>query len=549
MAHTLAFRRLVRALQLARRMNLTENKKPLPVHKSQVRLSRRNFIKTGAVAGSTAISSSLFPGLIRQAFASGSEQKVHVAIIGAGLAGLNTAYQLKKAGIEAHVYEASNRLGGRVFSATGLINEGMTMELGAEFINTDHEDMLSLVEDFGLPLFNRPEHAESINAPASAFYFSGVNWPENEIAAMLQALAEQISHDADLLDQDWDHNAPKFDRLSVTDYLDQHTALIPQAFIRTLIENTIRTEFGVEPSESSALQLLFNLPTVDGQQVELLGNSDEVFTVQGGNERIIDGLRDALPGQIHTGMKLEKLEGDKKEGFELTFSNDKKLEADFVVLAMPFSVLRNIKLETKLPKNLHRFINEVDLGRNEKLQAGFKTRAWRQAQGFSMEAWTDLGFSEVWDGSQRETDKSEGMLTFYLGGKEVQEAKNATESGTRFVQRLGAFIPGLESASKNSFKRTHWTRNPFTHGAYVNYRPRQLTRFGEYLWVEADDPADNQSVNVGRLVFAGEHLSDEYYGFMNGAAQTGRLAASHIIQTIATAGSVQKNTGKLKHPV
>jgi monoamine oxidase len=37
-------------------------------------------------------------------------------------------------------------------------------------------------------------------------------------------------------------------------------------------------------------------------------------------------------------------------------------------------------------------------------------------------------------------------------------------------------------------------------------------------------------VHVGNLVFAGEQLSDEYYGFMNGAAQTGRLAAQVILR-------------------
>jgi monoamine oxidase len=37
---------------------------------------------------------------------------------------------------------------------------------------------------------------------------------------------------------------------------------------------------------------------------------------------------------------------------------------------------------------------------------------------------------------------------------------------------------------------------------------------------------------VGNLAFAGEHLSDEFYGFINGAAQTGRLAAELVIRRI-----------------
>ena len=38
-----------------------------------------------------------------------------------------------------------------------------------------------------------------------------------------------------------------------------------------------------------------------------------------------------------------------------------------------------------------------------------------------------------------------------------------------------------------------------------------------------------QSPVVGPLVFAGEHLSDAWPGFMNGGAQTGRLAAQAVL--------------------
>jgi monoamine oxidase len=33
-------------------------------------------------------------------------------------------------------------------------------------------------------------------------------------------------------------------------------------------------------------------------------------------------------------------------------------------------------------------------------------------------------------------------------------------------------------------------------------------------------------------VFAGEHLSDAYYGYMNGGAETGRLAAQVVLRRI-----------------
>ena len=79
-----------------------------------------------------------------------------LVVTGAGLTGLNAAYQLKKAGIRADVYEAGARVGGRVLTHTGLVGKGLTIELGAEFINTDHLDMyLGARPDVTLYLSNR----------------------------------------------------------------------------------------------------------------------------------------------------------------------------------------------------------------------------------------------------------------------------------------------------------------------------------------------------------------------------------------------------------
>ncbi|MCI0616191.1 FAD-dependent oxidoreductase, partial [bacterium] len=44
------------------------------------------------------------------------EKQPAVVVIGAGLAGLTTAYRLQQKGIAVHVYEARNRVGGRIFT-------------------------------------------------------------------------------------------------------------------------------------------------------------------------------------------------------------------------------------------------------------------------------------------------------------------------------------------------------------------------------------------------------------------------------------------------
>lgn len=66
----------------------------------------------------------------------------------------------------------------------------------------------------------------------------------------------------------------------------------------------------------------------------------------------------------------------------------------------------------------------------------------------------------------------------------------------------------------------------------MSFKPGQLTRFAEFFWIESDDPKERQAVSFGNLIFAGEHLSDAFYGFMNGGAETGRLAAEHVVRLI-----------------
>ena len=531
MAHTPLMRSLIRVMQLARRNNLRAQNKPLPISHTRLSRQRRDFLKlTGAGAAAACFSGVSLP----TAFASG-DHSPSIAIVGAGLAGLNAAYQLQKAGVQADVYEASFRVGGRVLSRADLLGPGLVTELGAEFINTDHADMLALADEFGLPLFDRRADVASLTVPTSAYYFNGKTWSEAELAELVRPLVEQISSDAALLDLNWGRYAPKFDRYSVADYLEHYANLIPQPFIRTLFENTIRTEYGVEAAASSLLQLLFLLPNVDGTAVELLGYSDETYTVEGGNGRIAEALSQALQGQIRLGMTLTKLEKDRRDRFELSFANGAQVQADHVILALPFSVLRQVQMDVPLPGKLREFINEVDLGSNEKVQAGYAQRTWRQ-NGFSLEAWTDLGFSEVWDGSQRQPEHSDGVLTYYLGGNEVNQlsgvAGGSGTVGSQFTQALSAYVPDLTANVTGDYAATHWTQNPFSRGAYANFKPGQLTRFGNYFWIESDLPSDVQEVNVGKLVIAGEQVSDEFYGFMNGAAQTGRLAAGLVLRQL-----------------
>jgi monoamine oxidase len=530
MAHSPLFNSFIRALQKARQLNFEAEGKPLPLPASRLSHSRRRLLKTATFVGATALLSKVLTPTISWGQAK-EGSKSQVVIIGGGLAGLNAAYQLKKAGITATLYEATSQVGGRVRSVKNAIGKDIVVDLGGSFINTDHEDMLTLARELGITLVNQIENAKKLNFPSSAYYFNQKLIPEAEIAEKLRPLAAQITKDSELIDKDYDTYAPPIDRLSVTQYLDKYASLIPDPVIRRLIENTVRSEYGVEPDQSSALQLTFILPTVDGQAVDLISGSDEAFASVEGNGQFAEKIASALTGHIQTNKELVGLKSQ-GEKFQLQFKTGEIVSADMVILAIPLMVMRRIKLEVELPEKLKRVIQELDLGLNEKIIAGFNQRVWQQSNGFSQQIWTDLGFSEAWDDSQRSPELKSGALTYYFGGNEVKDALtgNPTSQGKVYSGRLNTVIPGLEAAANGNFIRTAWTRDPIIRGAYTNFKPGQYTEFAEFRYVESKNPNESQEVHVNNLIFAGEHFSDEYYGYMNGGAQTGRLAAAVVMK-------------------
>src|SRR5260221_3138782 len=73
-----------------------------------------------------------------------------IAIVGAGIAGLNAALTLQDAGLSCSVYEASNRIGGRMHSDTTTWPHSLVSEWCGEFIDTHHETLHQLIQRFCL---------------------------------------------------------------------------------------------------------------------------------------------------------------------------------------------------------------------------------------------------------------------------------------------------------------------------------------------------------------------------------------------------------------
>lgn len=504
---------LWRALETARGRNLAEAGEA-PAVPGSPGATRRALLKAFAATGVAA-------ALPRpaEAFTGG-----RVAIIGGGIAGLSALHYLTEAGVDAQLYEARGRTGGRMFTRRPP-DGSPAFEEGGQLVNTDHKDMHALLTKFGVGLVDRKREPHR-----TLILADGTPLSDEMLAEALRPIAAQIGKDADLLDKDFARHAPALDRMSIAAYLDRHAGLLKEPWARQLMEATSRTEYGVEPREASAIELIFNLPTVDGTRVEVLGGSDERFVIEGGSSALIDALTAQHRGRITTGKRLWRVERQGR-GMKLTFLDDSVVEADRVILAVPAPLLRTIGIRVPIPALWHAYIAEVALGRNEKIQSVASATPWRGPMGMGGELWDTArdGYSLGWEGSVHLGQRADPVWTFFLGGDQVDREGDPGAIARAFAATVERGIPGLGGAiASGPYRRTAWHRDALTLGAYVNYAPGQLSRFAGLLSVDSDDPAERQVSSAGRILFAGEHLSDAWPGYMNGGAETGRMAAEAL---------------------
>ena len=483
-------------------------------------VSRRKFVNQVAKSGLFLASA----GLMSQCISSRPrevklDETYKIAIIGAGIAGLNVAYQLHKAGYHSSVYEASRRNGGRMFTAYGKLIPSVPTELGGEFIDSSHSDMLQLAEEFNLPLVDL--QSKEYLAYQDDVFLKGRHYTQTEIAEAFKDFAAAIKHDFDTIPNNINYKtygvAVDFDNLSLAEYLEN---LGISGWLYDLIDVAYTSEMGIGIENQSALNLItFINPDVSQGKLEIFGESDERYKVHGGNQLIIKNLERRLKDQIFNNCTLENISDD-GQGYKLNFNGGREVTADIVVLTIPFTKLREVDIRIKLPPSKIRVINELSYGTNSKLMMGFKRRIWRK-HGYSGYLFSDI-IQNGWENSQSLYDTAtDGGYTVFLGGLAGKSLKKADRK--YYLSALEQAYNGVQDAYNDHHTIYNWNNSPFAKGSYSAYTVGQWTTIGG---------AEFEPVN--NLYFAGEHCSRDFQGYMNGGAATGARVAREIVQKVLT---------------
>jgi monoamine oxidase len=482
--------------------------------------ARRRFLRQGfALGAAAALPPSLWPIPVRAANAP------RVVIVGAGIAGLMAAYDLRRAGIVADVFEATPRVGGRCWSERRAFADGQIAERGGELIDTEHEQLRALCAAFGLEL----DDLTAAELPGSESIVTLADGPYRiaDIDADFARLLPALERDARALGEDlptWRKSTPAqraLDRMSASAWIESRVPGGLASRLGRLTANAYIEELGGDLYEISAVSVVDLLRGSPRDRFSPYQESDQRYHVRGGNDQVPRLLAASLDDRIKTSHRLVALARRSDGRYRITFARDQALHdevADRVIVAIPFTTLRQVDLDAAgfRPRKL-RAIRELGMGRNAKLQLQFNGRLSQQ-QDANGETRVEGSFQTSWEVTRAQPGTA-GILNFYSGGSTATHAGEgeAEERAREALADLERALPGVTASWNGRAIRNAWERNPWSLGSYALFKPGQYTAFNGIL----HEPE-------GHVHFAGEQTSEEWQGYLNGAVESGQRAAREV---------------------
>jgi monoamine oxidase len=483
------------------------------------RQSRRDFMRRAGVAA--AVSASPFA---HAAKATGPAPRI--AVIGSGLAGLSCAYRLKQAGVHAEVFEANTRIGGRCWTNRGTFQAGQIAEHGGELIDQSHTRIRQLAQELRLPLRN--VLAAEQNGTEPFFFFDGSHYSHQQATRDMKQIWQAVHRDLVQASYPTVYNSYtqrgwELDQMSIAEWINTTVPGGLQSRLGQLLDTAYNIEYGAETSVQSALNLIYLLGYSGQGQLRLFGPSNEKYHITGGNDQLITGMAAAVQNQIHTGATLTSVRLNGNGTYDLGFNGSATVTVDKVVLALPFSILRNSVDLSQAGFSVLKMtaINELQMGTNTKLNMQFNRRRWRELGG-NGDSYSDQGYQVTWEVS-RDQAGTPGILVNYTGGNVgASYTGSATQLANQFLQQVEPVMPGLTSTWNGLATVDYWPGNVFTRGSYSYWQVGQYTRF-----------AGVEGEQEGNAHFCGEHTSIDAQGYLEGAVETGERVASEILADIA----------------
>ena len=483
--------------------------------------SRRAFLQAALPASSALafFSTSFRRDSLISAATSTKPQKV--IVVGAGLAGLIAAFELMQSGHDVTLLEARMRPGGRIHTMRDQFSDGLYAEAGAYDFTDAYVLLQRYIRLFDLPVQEGGAAEKTVTAN-DVFYLQGKRyvvkagttpeWPyeltAEERKLGIQGLWEKyvIAAGAKLRDpfaQDWpDLAARSLDQVTVNQLLRKQGA--SQAVLSLLGMSFLGEDF----EYVSGLQdIIWN---------QFIEKGTNWRKLRGGNDQLPKAFAARLGKRIHYGAAVTKLTQN-KENVRLAVSRAgtlEQVEADRVVLAIPFSVLRDIELDESFSPQKRQVISNLRYAPITRVYLQSRSHFWLD-QKLSGYANTDLPIRTVLDFTDTQPG-NRAILGTETSGPNAQLA-GAMKPDERLRWALENVCKVFPEMAQNfdGGMSIVWEQEPWSKGAYAYFAPGEMTAFFPHV-----------ATVEGRVHFAGEHTSTLL--FMEGAAQSGVRVAKEI---------------------
>ena len=501
--------------------------------------TRRDLLRRGVAAGAAV---TVGPGLLATA-ARAAAGSPRIAIVGAGIAGLNAALTLQDKGVAATVYESSDRVGGRMHSErSGYWTNGQVTEICGELIDTNHTAVLALAQRFGVPV----EDLLAAEPPGStpSYWFLGSRYSVEQADADFVPVREALKRDLTAAGYPtrWDKFKPagvELDRMSLYEWIESRVPGGHGSAFGRLLDVAYAEEYGGDTTDQSSLNLVYLLgyqPSPKGFSV--FGVSDERWHIVGGNERLPEAMAAALP-DVRTGWRMtavaKRADGTVALSFD-TPGGAVTVNADRVILTLPFQVLRTLDFaRAGFDERKRLAIAELGSGSNAKLLLQFTSRYWNTSGPWGIssgDSYSDLGYQNTWE-TTRGQSGAPGILVNYTGGSVAAAFAQASAYSTAadnpkvagyaraFLRQLEVVFPGITARWNGKATLSTPSLDPNLLSSYSFWRPGQYVAFGGY-----------EAVPQGAIHFAGEHCSQDFQGYMEGGAREGKRAALEVFHAL-----------------
>ena len=460
-------------------------------------------------------------------------QPKRIIVVGAGMAGLVSASLLKEAGHEVILLEASDRVGGRIYTIRSPFVDGEYLEAGAMRIPNTHYLTLEYIRKFGLSL--RPfihstpndlifvnnvlvrmkdyeQNPDILRFPVNAF-------EKGKTVSELINLA--VSPITQFVEQDPTHRwitvIKEFDKYSVDTFLRYNPVgwtLSPAAIEKILVLADL--EGLPELSFLEALRELILLENPDVSFYEITGGLDQL------PKSFIPQLR---PNILFQHKMTRIVQNDREvtiDALDQKNSRSVSITGDIAIITIPFSVLQFVDVEP-----YHSFshikwkaIRQLHYVGSTKIGIQFNKRFWENEGLFGGKLVTDQPTRFTYfpgHGFGRDTGVVLASYTW--------EDNAALWDGMTLEEQIEESLDELAKVFGSSIKQHvitgssfSWRKNPYSAGGFSMFKPEQESElFPAILAPE------------GRVYFAGEHASHERT-WIQGAIESGIRVAHNVNQ-------------------